>query len=352
MRGSPVSPLRPRGLGLRVLALAALFALAGVAVCAQAVPQGPAEKESLIQAPEGGESRSPFTLSIGADSGILWGMATELVYVGSYRLSELDYPLQPLVYAGGRIELGAFGGLDATARFAAGIPTMTGSMTDSDYLNYNGVTTNFSESQGYLERALLLDVRVGWKVEALPFLVFEPFAAFRYLDVKWSAHNGYLQYPPESSPPYTPWSPSEPKVPIYGTVLTYNQVFSIPAAGLRVIGRLSDRLTLDGSVALSPFAFLSDVDEHPLRYLIFYDSIAGGFYLEPERSLAWEATENLELSVRLSYLSITEPNTGTTVMLDTNPSDATYGVASLLSGQSSGATFVAFGAELGARLKF
>lgn len=277
-------------------------------------------------------------------------MATELVYVGSYKLSELDYPLQPVVYAGGRIELGAFGGLDVSVRFRGGIPTYTGSMTDSDYLNYDGVKTNFSQSDSYLERAILLDARLGWKVEALPFLTFEPFLAYKYLDMKWSAHDGYYQYPPQTSPPYSPWSPSEPKVPLSGTVLTYSQTFVIPAAGLRVIGRLSDRLILDGSVALSPFAVLNDVDEHPLRYLTFYDSMAGGFYVEPALALSWQPAGNLELFVRLSYLSIVEPNTGTTVMLDTNLNDAQYGVPTLLTGQSSGGTLSTFGAEVGARL--
>jgi len=339
-RPNPSGGSRPRS-----LALAAALSLIAAAASAQPLTRGP------------GDRPSPITLSIEADSGVLWGMAKELVYVGSYKLSELDYPLQPLAYAGGRIEIGAFGGLDATVRFDAGIPSKSGSMTDSDwdYIDYPpippGVQTNFSQSDSYLQRAILFDARIGWKIAASPALVIEPFAAYKYLDIKWSAQNGYLQYPPQASPPYTAWSPSEAKVPLYGTVLTYSQTFMIPAAGIRVIGRVSGSLSIEGSVALSPFAFLNDVDEHPLRYLAFYDSMAGGFYFEPELAVSWQAASNFELTMRLSYLSIVEPNTGTTVMLDTNPNDAQYGIPTLLTGQNSGGTLSAFGAEVGARLR-
>ena len=293
----------------------------------------------------------PITFSIGADGGVLWGLARELVYVGSYKLSELDYPLQPMAYAGARVELGAFGGLDASLRFRGGIPAWTGSMTDSDYENFDGVKTHFSQSDSYLERSVFVNARLGWRFAPSPAIVIEPFAAYIYLDIKWSAQNGYYQYPPETSPPYTPWSPSEPKVPLSGVVLTYEQTFMIPAVGIRVIGRVSRTLSLDASVALSPFAALNDVDEHPLRYLAFYDSMAGGFYIEPELAVSWQVARDLELSVRLSYLSISEPNNGTTVVVDTNPNDATYGVPTLLTSQYSGATMSAFGAEVGGRLK-
>lgn len=331
----------------RALALAGLLLLAAAAASAEPAPA------QAGRTPAGGSADPPpITLSIGSEGGVLWGMATELVYVGTYKLSELDYPIQPIVYAGGRIEAKAFGGLEASVRFSAGIPTWTGNMTDSDFLNGDGVRTNFSQSASYLERAIFLDARVGWRLPASPRFALEPFLAYKYIDVKWSAHNGYLQYPPQSAPPYTPWSSSEPKTYLYGTVLTYNQVFIIPAAGLKIIVRPWDRVTITGAIAVSPFAFLNDTDEHPLRYLIFFDSMSNGLYVEPELSLSWRATGNLELFLRLSYQSISEPNNGQVVVLDTNPSDSGYGTPTALSGETSGATFAAFGAEAGASIRF
>ena len=161
----------------------------------------------------------------------MYGMARELVLDGSFTVSELDWPVQPLFFAETALDVKAFGGLHGNLKVQAGIPGYSGLMTDSDWANYpyNGNTakTHFSQSNGYTEGAVLIDVHLGWEFKAADWLSFEPFASFGYMSWQWAARDGYLQYPP-AGPPYQPWSPTEPKIPIYGTGIAYQQTYLIP----------------------------------------------------------------------------------------------------------------------------
>ena len=248
---------------------------------------------------------------ISTSSGVMLGVVKEFVYDSGYTVSELDWPLLPAFYAGITLNLGETAGFLASVELQVGIPGLdTGNMTDSDFLNGDGVKTNFSESDGVLENAVLLSTQTGWgfPIETArgTVITIEPFLAFEFIRLEWTAQNGYLQSPPETSPPYTPWSPSTPQTPIYGTAIIYTQTYLIPAFGLKGIFPLTEGLTMTLSFTFSPYLWCSDEDSHLLRQINFYDNMYGGFMLEPRLSATYKISSRTTLSLDVLYRHIAQ----------------------------------------------
>jgi outer membrane protease len=253
-------------------------------------------------------SAQAFPLSITTSTSTLLGWAKEFVYDNGYTESELDWPLLPAFSAGLTLSVGETEGFLASVDLQVGIPTRTGTMTDSDFLNGDGVKTHFSASDGVLESALLLNVQAGW---AFSFMVFgsgkgflEPFLGFEYLRMEWTAQNGYLQYPPETSYPYTPWSPSTPQTPVYGTGIIYTQNYVIPTGGVKLSLPIVKAFTVVISFTFSPYLWCWDKDSHLLRQLDFYSSMHGGILLEPRLEAAYKITDRASLTLDVLYRHI------------------------------------------------
>lgn len=305
---------------------------------------------TAAQAPATGGAAAAEGFSAAAYSGVYFGMARELVYytdpllgLDHYKISELNWPLEPSYYAGSTLSYRAARGLVASLDLQAGLPTGVGIMTDRDYLNYNGVVTNYSQSTARLLHSFAGRLDLGWRFP-FPGGSVEPFVRYALLDFKWSASNGYYQYPPGyttgSPPPYTPWSPSEPKVALSGVVAYYEQRYAIPALGLTATVR-SRLASLGLSLAFSPFASINDIDHHLLRNLIFFDSISHCIYVAPEVSFAMRPFAHMSLGLHLSYVGIISPKNGTTISEDTTTKTYTSYVDS-----TSGASLQAGSATL------
>jgi len=253
-------------------------------------------------------SAQGLPVSVTTTTGTLLGWAKEFVYASGYIESELDWPLLPAFSAGLTLTLGDTSGFIASAELQMGIPTRTGTMTDSDFLNGDGVKTHFSESDGVLESALLVNIQAGW---AFQFHVWgrgtvslEPFLGFEYIRMEWTAQNGYLQYPPETSPPYTPWSPSTPQTPVYGTGIIYTQNYAIPTLGLKLLLPVTKAFTIDASFTFSPYLWCWDKDSHLLRQLDFYSSMHSGILLEPRLQAAYNVTDHASITLDVLYRHI------------------------------------------------
>jgi outer membrane protease len=162
---------------VRALSLPALF-LAGLLTGPSAFGQG-------------------ATLTVRTGTGIMYGTSRELVLDGSFAVSELDWAIQPVFYVESVLELRALGGLAVSLSVRNGIPAQSGFITDSDWLNYpmNTDKTNFSQHDCYTERAVLVDARAGWEFSLGDVLAIQPFGAFEFMSYKWTARDGYLQYP-------------------------------------------------------------------------------------------------------------------------------------------------------------
>ena len=295
-----------------------------------------------------------FTLTTSTSTGVILGMSREFVYDTGYTVSELDWPLLPAVYLGAAVDLTTKVGFLASIELQTAIPGRNGTMTDSDFLNGDGVKTHYSQSDNYMDRVIIVNAQAGW---AIPLQaggtvsLLAPFLGFEYMQFKWSARDGYLQYPPTPLPsqPYDPWSPSTTKTPIYGTGIIYTQNYYIPMAGIKGTVRLLDNLTMSMSLAFSPYVWCSDVDEHIFTSTDFYDNMRGGIMLEPRLSATLRITPHATLMLDALYRHIGnllgDTYTVATTTSTTNP-PGPPGSQSSLYMDSAGASFDAVNVSL------
>ena len=255
-----------------------------------------------------------ITLTATTGTGIIYGVVREFVYNTymnqPYTVSELDWDLQSLYTTNAALSMLTAGGFSASLSVQLGIPLKTGSITDSDWLNYsyNGdpTKTNFSKHDCFAERAVLLAAQAGWEIPLAGWVTLEPFLAFEFMDFKWTARDGYLQYPPgyiagSATKPY-PDASTDVVVPVSGTVILYQQTYYIPAVGLSAKFRSgSSSGTL--SFAFSPLVYCNDVDNHEFAGFDFYDTMSNGILLEPKISLQWRMGSS-RLSLDVSYRHI------------------------------------------------
>jgi outer membrane protease len=254
------------------------------------------------------------SLTVAAGAGIMYGTAKEFAREGTFAISELDWAMQPLFFVENSLELRALGGLHASLKVRSGLPMQSGIISDSDWLNYayNGDTnkTNFSQSNCFTERAILVDVSIGWEFQLGSGFSFEPFTSFGYMSWEWTARDGYLQYPAgwfsstPPSPPYPDWSPSQPQIPIYGTGIIYSQTYWIPAIGFRLGYRPAEKWRLAFSLAISPYVYCIDKDVHIFTGAEYTDTMGGGWMIEPELSTELHISERAVLSAGASYRHI------------------------------------------------
>jgi outer membrane protease len=266
------------------------------------------------------------TLTASAGTGVMYGVARELVYdtyLGQSALeSELDWDLKPLFYARSSLALNTSMGFVASLDVRLGVPVKTGSISDSDWLNYyvNGdhTQTNYSLSDCYSERAIVLEAQAGWDLAFANWLTVEPFLAFGFMDFKWSARDGYLQYPtnfPGNDGSYQKYS-TYPTTPISGVAIIYEQTYFIPSAGLTAKLRFGRSFSATVSFTFSPQVFCTDVDNHVVvPSQDFYDYMWNGFLLEPRVSFDWQVFTKARLSFDVSYRHIANLQGVTDVVL-------------------------------------
>jgi outer membrane protease len=296
------------------------------------------------------------SLTASTGTGVMYGLAKELVYNvhnnQSYVESELDWDIKPLFYTDAALTLRTSIGFVAALDVRLGIPAKTGSIGDSDYLNvaYNGTATktNYSQHDSYTERAILLDAQAGWEFPLAGWMAIEPYLAFGFMDLKWTARDGYLQYPPgwfTGSPPQPyPDSSTQPMVPVSGVGIIYQQTYLIPALGLAAKFQLGKSFSGAVSFSLSPIVLCNDVDNHELAGKDFYDAMYGGLLLEPKISLDWKVAARVQLSLDVSYRHI-EGLIGTTTVVATGVGH-TPGLAAGTYPGGAGASFDALDASL------
>ena len=287
----------------------------------------------LAAAPLRADGEQPsITLSTGARFGAFYGLAHEFVYnqalSPNYENSELVWALEPMFFSGAALSLDTSGGLFVTLDVRQGFAGKAGLMTDSDFLNGDGVRTHFSQSDSDAERANIVDLKAGWDFYRRHALKIGFFGDVSYMDFKWSARDGYLQYPTTGSPytmspfvhgSYTPWSPDETKTPIYGTGILYESTWLGFALGVRSRYQFQDGISVDASFAFTPLLRCSTEDNHVFRQLDFFSTLSGGFMIEPRVAVEYVPFKGgvlrLEIGYRYSWGmkgDLTEVSTGVT----------------------------------------
>jgi outer membrane protease len=282
------------------------------------------------------DTQKAFSLSTTTSFGLLYGQANEYVYnqyvSTDYKNSELVWPFEPLFYTGAGLTLNTKFGLFAALDLRQGLSGKTGTMIDSDFMNGDGVRTHLSESDCYTERAILLDLKVGYD---LPLsgkaLKVGLYGGFSYMDFKWSARDGYYQYPTSGDQyswdssgnfvdgTYTPWSSSETKTPIYGTGILYEAAYLYGLLGVQASYKLGNAFTLGAACSIAPIVSCYTGDDHELREIDFYSKLSGGFMIEPCLSVEYELKPGASLRLDVAYRTtsglkgdITSVNEGTT----------------------------------------
>ncbi|MGA2976164.1 MAG: omptin family outer membrane protease [Spirochaetia bacterium] len=234
-----------------------------------------------------------LVLTASTETGVILGGARELVYDGNgHTMSELNWPLLPVTCLGAKIDLSTRAGFLASGELQVGLAGPDGTMTDSDW-DGNGAQTGYSQANSILERAITAEAQLGWALPVRglgPVSLLAPFAGFECLLFKWSAQNGYLQYPPTAAP-----------TPVFGTSVSYLQSFYIPEGGVKAEIRLLPNLTVAFSFAFSPYLWFSDVDEHTFRFLEFFDAMQGGYLLQPRLSVAYRITPKATFALDALY---------------------------------------------------
>jgi outer membrane protease len=260
-----------------------------------------------------------LSLSTSTSLGILYGTTRDFVYNQSlskdYKNSELVWPFAPLLYSGAGLSLDTSFGLRSDLGVKAGFSGKTGTMTDSDFLNGDGKRTHYSQSDCYTERALVLDLGLGYEFAPLRAMKLGLYAGFSYMNFKWSARDGYYQYPTSGSQysqgglglrlgDYPPWSADATKTPIYGTGILYEQEYFAGSLGLKFSYDLFDALRAEASFALSPLVACDSVDNHEDRSVDFTSMLAGGIMIEPSLRLGYALKEGAWLILSASYRAV------------------------------------------------
>jgi len=278
---------------------------------------GASGQESVGSAVGGG-------LTISTNSGTLFGVANEYVYdqavAANYTVSELNWRFNPIVYYGVDLAYSASKQFTLLLNAKSGISGLSGIMEDSDFLNGDGTKTLYSQSDNYTEQALLVRASMEYAIPVTTGFSINTLASVDYQNMKWSARDGYLQYPvaSPSDTTYTidsngnlvtgtmpAWTSSVPQEPLYGLGVIYRQEFLIPSVGLALAYRPSSRLTVKAACAYSPIIIGRALDDHVLRLLSTTDLFTQGTYLEPQIDVDYAMSDRFGIRLTGSYKLIT-----------------------------------------------
>ncbi len=268
------------------------------------------------------EDAERTTWNIRTGVGILAGSSFEYVR-GNTPVSELEWPYMPLLYAYASADLCTSGGFFASADIKVGIPEKTGTMTDSDFLNGDGSLTHFSAHNCFSDYSFDIRGRVGKRFTPIPRFTVTPFFEFTYLDFKWTAKDGYFQYPQESQPPYAPWTEDREKKYISGTGISYRQQFYIPAAGASCTYEFSGVWEAGFSLSVTPFAVCCAVDRHFFKSTEYRDTMFFGIYTNPEISVSAHINSTVAFEIRFGWRNIFNLRGSSTIKESDGP-DRTY----------------------------
>jgi outer membrane protease len=274
----------------------------------------PARSDEIFVSPE---KSFPYTFSIGASSGILYGQAEEIVYKYSNRdtyWSQLLWDMQPLVYVGTSLNLSQTKPLEKIGFFADfslkfGIPgNRTGNMEDRDWMGKtDDILTHFSSHDNYTQGALLADYANGISMPLASRVILKLYVNFSYMYFLWDSRNGYTQYGKEIvSGVYEPWDESIEKNYHYGRAIGYAQEWIMVSLGIGVTipftvfaKPFSAELGIQGSGG--PFIHCKDVDDHFGRNIRFEDYTSGGVFLEPKGKLIFSPHPMVDISLHIGW---------------------------------------------------
>jgi outer membrane protease len=205
--------------------------------------------------------------------GFLFGAAQEYVLKDSTFISRLDWNENVAAFAelSGKLSLGGF--FVKTGLLSAIPPQYpVGKMRDYDFLLADSSkVSHYSSHDAYLDKHFHLNAAFGYVFSLRDFEI-TPSIGYAFLNRKWTAVDGFLQYPEAGEE----WTGSEAEQKVSGTVISYEQAVHIPFFTVGIAYKTaSQRIELNGS--LYPYMWSNTLDSHFMRTLQFYDTMRGGW---------------------------------------------------------------------------
>jgi outer membrane protease len=210
-------------------------------------------------------------VSFSFNAGLLTGTTHEYVYEGDKCVSRLDWEdsaVPVLSFSGQAALSGAFLRLGITSA----VPAQSGAMEDYDFLVAgSGEPSLYSKHGAYLDKYFNASVTLGYELRISAWR-FTPSAGFACRNRKWTAQDGFLQYPASGL-----WTGREPKQEVYGPVISYEQAVWFPFITLEAGYVLKRRFLFSAGGSLYPLMRGDTIDNHFLRSVQFYDTMREGF---------------------------------------------------------------------------
>lgn len=214
-----------------------------------------------------------FSSEFEVKAGILYGSLGEYVFRSTGEtLSYLDWDLAPLGVTQMEAEVRLPWRLWLGGGLTLGFPSRTGIMEDSDWENADepDLRTKYSRHDCYTQGASLWRAEGGGTFYEGDSLRLRGSLGFLYYNFVMDGRDGYYDYTVAGGG----------EGDMYGTVISYQQLYSIIFAGLE--GRLQSprglwRVTAGGRI--SPFAYCQTLDNHHDKDMDYYDIMdQGGLY--------------------------------------------------------------------------
>ena len=229
--------------------------------------------EPVPPPPSQGAADSTINFEFETACGALFSTAREFVLKNSTdTISRLDWPvITPYISFMPRLTIHTFA---LKASVISVIPPLSasGTMEDFDFLlrDSNSIS-HYSAHDIYLDKYYTVSLQVGrqFTVKRINFDI-TPMAGFSFFSRKWTAMNGYLQYPTNQA-----WTGSEEKRTVSGIVISYEQAVYAPFAAVDVRWALS-HFTFALSANFSPYFWAYSLDTHFVTNVQYYDTMNGG----------------------------------------------------------------------------
>lgn len=230
-----------------------------------------------------------YSLTTGVEGS--FGSVLEILYNNDELTSLLKWKeyLSPSVFIGTDFIWGNFL-FDAKIKVA--IPTLSGTLTDLDYLLTDSTEiSNYSLHKNYTNFDFVGSAKFGYsfKINNNRFSV-TPFAGATYEARQFSGKDGYSQYPTTS----TAWTGDEEKTYLFGTIINYEQYLFYPFLGVEASAKIKKLNRLSFSISYLPFVKIKAFDSHFLRSLEFYDDLTNGMGFDALISFLWSPFKTKE----------------------------------------------------------
>lgn len=304
-----IQHLRADSAAFKALSLALLLSMATSASADSAVETK--QKASIF---------ASRTVEFGIHTGLANVKAHELVYIGSYKLSELIWDTNNAFMVGGDVSatLAPSWGLKLNARLSTAIGKPDSTMDDYDWLVVGADWSDWSHHDNTdLKKGLTADVNLSANLYAnkSKTFVLDALLGYKRDQWKWGSVGGSFIY---STFTFRDTIGTFANIP----VISYEQTIDTPYIGMAF--EWTERyLTLGVKIIGSRFANAKAVDHHFLRSIVFTDTFKRGNMIGGDFDLTYHATENASFNIFYSFQSYFE-NRGNAANFDQSTGITTY----------------------------